>query len=321
MSRNDLPVKGPAPLRTMAGREWLLLGTLALIWGSGFFFTRIAVRDFTPATLIALRSGLSAIILYALLRNRRLATPDRTWDAWRPFVILGLINVAIPFTLNAWGLTRIESGLAGILTATVPLFTVVIAHLTTQDERLTPPIALGIGVGLCGVITILGLDVGSLLEGSGLAMLAIVGASAIYGVVGVYGRRIKGVPPLVMAWGQMSTATVMLLPLVLLEQPWDSTTPSADGMLSLGALTLSTVVAYIIYFRLLAVVGAVATSLVAYVIPVIAVLLGVVFLDEHLEPHHFAGMALILAAMGLIDGRLVQWLTSRRVGPADQPAD
>jgi drug/metabolite transporter (DMT)-like permease len=119
----------------------------------------------------------------------------------------------------------------------------------------------------------------------------------------------------------MTTATVILLPLVLLEQPWDSTTPTTDGMLSLTALTLSTVVAYIIYFRLLAVVGAVATSLVAYVIPVIAVILGVVFLDERLEPHHFAGMALILAAMGLIDGRLVQWLTSRRATPADQTAD
>jgi drug/metabolite transporter (DMT)-like permease len=305
----------------MTGREWLLLGILALIWGSGFFFTRIAVRDFSPATLIAVRSGLSAIILFALVRKRRLAIPERTWDAWRPFVILGLFNVALPFTLNAWGLTRIESGLAGILTATVPLFTVIIAHLATQDERLTPPVALGIGVGLCGVITILGLDLSTLFEGSGLAMLAVLASSAIFGVVGVYGRRVRGFPPLVMALGQMSTATVLLLPLVLFEQPWDATTPTSDGMLSLAALTLSTVVAYIIYFRLLAVAGAVATSMVAYVIPVIAVFLGVVFLDEHLEPHHFAGMALILAAMGLLDGRLVQWLTSRRAAPADQTAD
>lgn len=305
----------------MTGRHWLLLSTLALIWGTGFLFTRIAVRDFPPATLIALRSLSSAMILYALLRHRRIPVPERTWIAWRPFALLGLIGVALPFTLNAWGLTRIESGLAGILTATVPLFTVIVAHLATTDERLSPAVALGIAVGLCGVVTILGFDMASLVQGSGLAKLAILASSALYGVVGVYGRSMRGTPPLVIAWGQMSVATVLLVPLVILERPWSSMTPTVDGTLSLAALTLSTVVAYIIYFRLLAVAGAVSTSLVAYIIPVIAVILGVIILDEHLESRLFAGMALILAAMSLIDGRLLRVVASRRGVAVDQPAD
>lgn len=322
MSRSPAAPKDPIPALAMSGKSWLLLGVLSLIWGSGFLFTRIAVRDIPPATLIGVRVATSAVILYALIRARGVPMPAKTWQAWRPFWVMGLLNTALPFTLNAWGLIRIESGLAGILTATTPIFTVVTAHFATKDERFSPPVALGIGIGMVGAIAILGGDPASLGSGSGLAKLAVLAASLLYGVSGVFARSLRGTPPLIMTWAQMSTATVLLLPLVVRDRPWETATWSSDALISTAVLTLvSTVTAYLLYFRILIQAGAVNASLVAYVIPGIAVLLGVTFLDETLLGQHVAGMALILAAMGLIDGRLARWLASRRVAPADLPAD
>jgi len=305
----------------MTRREWLLLGILALIWGSGFFFTRIAVRDVPPATLVAIRVALAAALLYPLIRQRHIPLPAWTWRAWRPFFIMGLLNTALPFTINAWGLTRIESSLAGILTATTPVFTVVIAHFATDDERFSAPIGVGVGLGMAGVVAIVGADPGELASGSGLATLAVLFAAVLYASSGVYARSLRGTSPFILTWAQMSTSTLLLLPLVVVERPWETVTWSSDSVISTAILTLSTVTAYLLYFQILGRAGAVNASLVAYVIPVIAVLLGVTLLDERLEPQQIVGMALILAAMALIDGRVVRWLASRRATPADLPAD
>jgi drug/metabolite transporter (DMT)-like permease len=171
------------------------------------------------------------------------------------------------------------------------------------------------------VVAIVGVDPGEFTSGSGLATLAVLFAAVLYAGSGVYARTLRGTSPVIMTWAQMSTSTVLLLPLVLIERPWNTATWSRESVLSTAILTLGTVTAYLLYFQILGRAGAVNASLVAYVIPVIAVLLGVTFLDERLEPRHVAGMALILAAMGLIDGRFVRWLASRRTTTSDLPAD
>jgi drug/metabolite transporter (DMT)-like permease len=321
MSSSTAASKDSRPALVMTGREWLLLGILSLIWGSGFLFTRIAVRDIPPATLVAIRVVLAAALMYPVVRRRRMAIPDWTWRAWRPFFIMGLMSIALPFTLNAWGLTRIESSLAGILVATTPVFTVMIAHFATDDERFSVPVALGVGFGLAGVIAIVGADPKGLTSGSGLATVALLISAFLYAGSGVYARTLRGTPPVILTWAQLSASTIMVLPLALFERPWDTVTWSSDSVVSTAILTLGTVAAYLLYFRILGRAGAVNTSLVAYVIPVIAVLLGVTFLDESLLPQQIVGTVLVLAAMGLIDGRLVRWLVSRKANPADLPAD
>jgi drug/metabolite transporter (DMT)-like permease len=303
----------------MSTRDWFLLGLLSLVWGSGFLFTRIAVRDIPPATLVEIRAAFSAIILLVLIRARGVPLPAWTWSVWRPFFVMGLLNMALPFTLNGWGLTRIDSSLAGILTATVPIFTVAFAHFATDDERFSAAKALGIALGMAGVVAIVGRNPGALTSGSGLATLAVLLSSMLYGASGVYGRSLRATPPLVLAWAQMCASTLLLLPLVVLvERPWRGAGWGSDAVLSAIVLTLGTVAAYLLYFQILMQAGAVNASLVAYVIPVIAVLLGTVFLDERLQLQHIVGMVLIIGGMATLDGRLARRLSTMRVAKPGQ---
>jgi drug/metabolite transporter (DMT)-like permease len=303
----------------IGGQGWYLLGLLSLIWGSGFAIATIAVRDIPPATVVFLRVLLATALLYPLLRRQGISLP-RGWGAWVPFLALGLLNTALPFTLNAWSLTRIESGVAGILTATVPIVTVVVAHFLTEDERATGSSVAGVAIGLAGVVVIIGLDPDSLTSGSTLGKLAILLSSLFYGVSAVYARSLRGTPPLLLAVGQVGASAVFLAPLVLVvDQPWRTATWTPEAIVAVVTLgTMGSALAYVIFYRLLTSSGATAASLVTYLIPVVAVILGVLFLDERLKPQHLAGMALIAAGMVVLDGRLVRWVGRRR---ALQPAD
>jgi drug/metabolite transporter (DMT)-like permease len=305
-------------LAAMSGRGWMWLGLLSLIWGSGFLLTTIAVRDMPPATSILIRLVLATAVLAPLLRRRRLALP-RGLRGWTPFLVLGLLNTTLPFTLNAWSLTRIDSGIAGILTATVPIFTVIVAHLATRDERATGAKVTGIGLGMAGVVLILGMDADALTSGSTAGKLAVLLASVLYGMGAVYARSLQGIPPLMLAFGQIVTSVLYLTPFVLVvDRPWEATTWGAGTLAAIVALgVFGSAAAYLIFYSLLTTSGAIAASLVAYLIPLVAVVLGVLFLDERLLGQHVAGMVLILSAMALIDGRLVQRLANgRRLRPA-----
>jgi len=319
MRMKETTASGLQPTPQIHAGDWLRLGLLALIWGSGFMLMKVAVRDLPPATITLLRAGLASVMLLGVLRLRRVHLLPRTWAAWRPYWILGLLNMALPFTLNAWGLVRIESSLAGILTATVPVFTVAMAHFRTHDEQMTAPKALGVALGLAGVVAIIGLEPGVLTSGSGLGKLAVLLASFSYAISSVYARSLHGVPPLTTATSQMLAATAILCPVALLgDRPWEATW-SAEALLAVLVLTVfGTTIGYLLYFRLLAGAGATNASLVAYLIPIVAVILGTTVLDEQLKPQHVIGMALIIASMAVIDGRLVRKLARRR---ALQPAD
>jgi drug/metabolite transporter (DMT)-like permease len=299
-------MKQPAPGLTISSRDWLWLIVLATVWGGSYFFGKVAVADIGPLTVVLGRVVIAAVVLYVVMRARGVALP-RTRAQWQPFFVMGLINSAIPYSLIFWGETRISSGLAAILTAAVPIFTVIVAHFWTTDEHLTPAKAAGIGLGMAGVVVIMSDDLGDIASGSGLAKLAIVGATISYAFSGIYGRRLKGRAPLELAWGQMVAASVLMLPMVLIvDRPWATADWHLDAVLSVLALAvLSTAIAYMIFFRLLARIGATNTSLVTFLIPVSSLILGAAFLDEPFVAIQLLGMGLIVAGMAVIDGRLL----------------
>jgi drug/metabolite transporter (DMT)-like permease len=229
---------------------------------------------------------------------------------------MGLLNNVIPFSLIVWGQTQIASGLASILNATMPLFTVLVAHVLTSDDRLTRPRVAGLAIGFAGVVVLIGPEALQGLGGDVLAQLAILAAAITYAFASVFGRRFKrmGIPPLATAAGQVTASTFLLLPVTLLvDRPWSLPMPSAEIWAAiLGLALLSTALAYVVFFRILASAGSVNLSLVTFLIPVSAILLGALVLGEQLHATDFLGMALIGGGLICIDGRLPALLTAKR---------
>jgi drug/metabolite transporter (DMT)-like permease len=303
-----------APNPVMSSREWLMLIALSVVWGGSFFFVGVAVKEWPPLTIAGLRVALAALALHIVLKITGTALP-RDRAVWRAFLGMGLLNNAIPFSLMVWGQGYIASGLAAILNAATPLFTVLVAHVFTRDERLTGLRFAGIVVGFAGVAVMIGTDALASLGVHVLAQLAVLAGTVSYAFAGVYGRRFKtmGVLPLVTATGQVTASSLVLLPLALVfDQPWRLGVPSVATVAAiLGLALMSTAFAYILFFRILARSGATNVVLVTFLIPVSAIVLGATVLGERLELRHFAGMALIGGGLALIDGRL--WRAIRPV--------
>ncbi|MEO8668369.1 MAG: DMT family transporter, partial [Bauldia sp.] len=278
----------PAIRSAMSTTEWALLIALSVLWGGSFFFNAVALTAIPPFTLIAGRTLVGAALLYLAMRVTGARFPVYGY-AWRAFLVMGLLNNVVPFSLFAWGQTEIESGLASILNATTPLWTVVAANFFTADEKLTPARIAGVIIGFVGVVIMIGAD--ALAEASShlLAELACLAAASCYAMSAIYARRFAriGSPPLVTATGQILIAALILTPLALvIDRPWTLAMP---GPAPLGAVfgigALSTFVAYLIYYRILATAGAVSLMLVTFLIPVSAILLGAVVLHERLHPY------------------------------------
>jgi drug/metabolite transporter (DMT)-like permease len=293
----------------MGAKEWALLVTLSVLWGGSFFFTGIALRSFPPLTTVALRVAGAAAVLLIVTSIMGLRLP-RTREAWLAFLGMSVLNNIIPFTLIVWGQTQIASGLAAILNATTPLFTVLAAHLFTADEKITGSKLLGIFVGLAGVTVLVGPDA---LLGTGehlVPQLGILAAAMSYALAGIFGRRFNrmGIAPLVTATGQLTTAAMVLIPIALLaDQPWHLPAPSVAAWGAIvGTAVLSTAIGYVIFYRLLATAGATNLLLVTFLIPITAVTTGTLLLGEHLDATVFAGMALIGLGLVAIDGRLLR---------------
>ena len=301
----------------MTGFEWMLLVLLSVVWGGSFFFNGITLREFPTLTIVTARVGLAALALLLLMRmlgqgiqlNRQIL---------KAFFGMSFLNNVVPFSLIVWGQQHIASGVASILNATTPLFTMLVAHWFTTDEKINPRRLLGVLTGMGGVGLMMGLDS---MESSGFHLLgqsAILLAAFSYGLAGVYGKRFAQleIPPLATATGQLCASSMILIPLTLwIDQPWTMTIPSIEGMGSLlGIALLSTALAYVIYFRLLKTAGATNLLLITLLIPVSAIILGVFLLDESLEPQHLSGMAVISLGLLIIDGRLLQFF--RKTFPA-----
>ena len=288
----------------MGAAEWLLLITLSILWGGSFFFNAVALRDLPPLTLVLARVAIAAAVLWLLiaLSGQRLAVRPGLWLA---FFAMGALNNVIPFTLIVWGQTRIGSGLASILNATTPLFTVILAHWLTHDEPMTPARVIGVVCGLVGVAVMIGMRAFEQFGLQVIAQLAVVGAAISYAFAGIFGRRFKQTPPLITAAGQLSASALMMLPVVMfVDRPWDLTTPGPQTWGAVfGLAVFSSALAYVIYFRILARAGATNLLLVTFLIPVSALLLGISVLGEVLEARQVTGMILIALGLAAIDGR------------------
>ncbi len=299
----------------MSPTAWSLLALLSLLWGGSFFFAKITVAVLPPLTVVLVRVALAAAALGLVLRLRGTPLP-RSAALWRAFAGMGVLNNLVPFALIFWGETVLSGGLASILNATTPVFSLLVAHVLTADDRLSAAKVAGIAVGLAGVAVLVGAEVLAGASKAVLPILACLGAALSYGFANVFGRRFRrmGIEPVVGAFGQVTATSVMMLPVALLaDAPWQLAVPGPAVWAALAGLALlSTALAYIIFFRLLASAGATNTSLVTLLIPVSAVLLGILFLGERLSTAQAGGMALIGLGLVVIDGRAQAWLRPSR---------
>lgn len=296
----------PSINTSMGLGEWVMLITLSVLWGGSFFFVGVAVADLPPLTIVTLRVGLAALTLWCIASVAGLRPPKCLW-VWPAFLGMGLLNNVIPFLLIVWGQTQIASGLASILNAATPIFTVVVAGIMLPDERATPVKLAGVVIGFIGVVVMIGLPAISG-DNSLLAQIAIIAATVSYAFAGVYGRRFKimAISPIITAAGQVTASALVLTPVTLVV---DGPPDIAQGSIGtwgaiIGLAVLSTAVAYVLYFKILESAGATNLLLVTFLIPVSAVLLGSLVLNETLETIHFVGMALIALGLSAIDGRL-----------------
>lgn len=297
---------------TMTGVTWLLLIVLGVIWGASFFFARLAVVHVPPLTLVFLRVFLAAVALHLYLFGRNDLYRSIV-NRWRAFLLLGLLNNAIPFTLIFFGQTEIGAGLAAILNATTPLCTVVIANALTADEKMTMPKIVGCLLGLAGTAVLIGPSAISGLGAPVWAQLAIIGAAVSYGFAVTYGKRFSTLPPVVTATGQLTASSLIMLPLILVvDRPWNIPFPPFDIVLAIVLLAVvSTSLAYILYFSIITRAGATNASLVTLIVPAAAILLGVAFLEERLNTETVLGLLLIALGLLTIDGRLAFMLKNK----------
>lgn len=296
----------------MTTGEWLRILLLAAVWGISFFLTEICLRDLGPVTLACARVGLASLALLGVAALKGEQLPSGLAD-WGPLAVMGLINNALPFSLIMWGQTRIDSGLASILNATTPLFAFVLAHLLTSDERMTLRGAAGVGIGFLGAVVLIGPSALGGLGTESWGQFAVLGAALSYALAGIFGRRLRRFSPMVAAAGMTAVASMMLLPPALvLERPWNASPDNATWVALATLALVSTAAAYIIYFRILATAGATNLLLVTFVIPIVAVLLGVLALDEAVTLSAIAGMLLIFIGLSVIDGRPLSALAGLR---------
>jgi len=305
----------------MGATEWSLLVALSVLWGGSFLFGEVALQDLRPLTVVLGRVGLAAVALLATVRLTGQTMPT-SLKVWGAFLMMGALNNAIPFGLILWGQTQIAAGLPAILNATTPLFGIVLAHRLTTDERLTRRRLAGVLIGIAGVIVTIGPATlaGGDSAAATLGQVAVLGAACSYGVAGLFGRRFRGMPPLVLAAGQVTCSTALILSLaIVVDRPWTLNAPALETWGAvLGLALLCTALAYAIYFRLLATAGATNLLLVTMLIPVSALLLGAMLLDERVAARQVAGMAVIALGLATVDGRLMD--RARRLGPrSDAP--
>lgn len=287
----------------MSAKDWGRLLMLSLLWGGSFFFVAIALRGLPVLSVVWGRVALGACFLAIALAISGTAFP-RGRVVWLTLIAMGVLNNVVPFTLFAFAQGRITGSMAAILNATTPLWGVVLAHVFTRDEKITPAKATGLSAGFAGVVVMMG----GIAPGDVWASLACLLAAFSYGFAGIWGRLFRklAVTPLATAFGQVAASAVLLTPVWLWQDhPWALPYPGAEVLAAVaGIAALSTALAYLIYFRLLASAGASNLLLVTFLIPVSATGLGVAFLGDAISMRQIAGFALIAAGLAAIDGRV-----------------
>jgi drug/metabolite transporter (DMT)-like permease len=290
-------------------RDWSLLGLLSVLWGGSFFFNGVVLRELPPLTVVLLRVALASVFLLPLLWVYRIRFP-RGISGWTPFVAIGLFNNVLPFSLIVVGQTTIPSGLASILNATTPLFTVVVMAAAGEEKLQVRRIA-GVIVGLIGVVILRGwsFDGGGYWSGQGIGILLCLAGAFSYGLSALLARRLlSNSPPLGTATFQLLASSAMMMVVAgVFEQPWQLPMPGVTTWLAvIGLAVLSTALAYIVFFQILRRSGATNVMLVTLLIPVTAIVLGYLVLGEQISPREIAGALVIGSALLLIDGRVLE---------------
>ena len=291
---------------TIPARAWGELLLLSLLWGGSFLAISFALREVDVFTVVAIRVAGAALVLWAYVLLRGLALP-RAPQIWVAFLVMGLLNNIIPFSLIVWGQQNIPSGLASILNASTAVFGVIVAAACFADERLSARKVIGVTLGFLGVATAIGLSSLKQFDIRSLSQLAIMGASVSYAFAGAWARvAFKGLTPQVAAAGMTSASALFMLPTALLvEGPPDlSLTPQTWAALAYLAV-MATALAYLLYYRVLAVAGSGNLMLVTLLVAPVAIALGAIVLGEDLRPQAYAGFALLALGLIVLDGRIL----------------
>ncbi|MGN6779113.1 DMT family transporter [Rhizobium sp.] len=302
----------------MSASDWGQLVLLGALWGGSFFFAHIAVAEIPPLALVLYRVSIAALVLHVWVRLRNISfAPAIARSA--SFVGLALLNNIIPFSLIFSGQTEIGAGLASVLYATTPLWTVLVANLLTADEKLSASKLAGVALGITGAAIMIGPGLFANLGGPTWAKLAIIGAAISYAFAAVFAKRFRDMKPVVVAAGQLSASAIVMVPIVLLlYHPSEIVSTNISIWLSIGTLAIvTTAFAFILYFNLIASAGATNASLVTLLVPASAIILSTAFLGERLEPYEFLGLALIVSSLVVVDGRLLRW--RRRIDARKKP--
>lgn len=277
---------------------------MASLWGPSFLFIKLVIEEFPPISAAALRVSIAALFLYLILKfkNRKLIALG---PLWKHFLVMGLVSNAIPFCLFCWGEMYIDSSLAALINGSPPIFTAILAHFFLRDEPLNWHKGIGILLGIGGLLILFLPNLSGGVYGDAGGILAIILATFCYAVGFVYGKiKLKGLPPLVAPASQLIMASLVLIPTSLIvERPFDMAVPSWTSISALCALGIfGTGIAFIVYYKVLETAGAMALSMVSYLLPLVGMVLGVLFLNESLTWNGIFGGFLILAAMMLVNG-------------------
>ena len=306
-------------------RTFLKVASLSLLWGPMFLYINLAVKEIPPLTLGASRFALAALILFAILKLQGRSLP-KDKATWKHFIISGLAQSALPFTLASWGQQYVDSVLAAILFATTPLFTMLMARLLHSGETLGSGKIIGATIGFGGVLALFLPGLSGGIELTIWGMVAIIGSAVLIGFALVYTQKhLLGMPPLVAPTGQIIATLPLLLPLsLIIDQPFRMPIPSLTAIGALLLITvLSTVVAFVLYFRVMEAVSATDMSLTTYLNPVIAAVLGVLILGESFGPFTIIGSGLILFGAAVVNGLTIPGIrpksTPRPIQPAPSP--
>lgn len=283
----------------MKARNWFVFILLGVIWSSSFMWIKIAIQEVGPNTLVAFRTLFGLLFSVAVILIQRVRLP-RTFKAWRPLLILGLTNVAIPFVLISWGEKSIDSAIASILDATVPLFTILMAHFMLPDDKITLPKLVGLLVGFAGIVVLMSKDLG-VAHSSLLGQAAVIVASLFYAVSAVYARRVTEEYPQMMrsAGPLLSAAAVMWLSALIFESPIHLPQLGVSWLALLFLGVVGSGFAFVLLYTLIHEIGPTRTTMVTYLFPLGGVILGVLVLHEQLTWQVFAGAALIVSSLAI----------------------
>jgi len=278
-------------------KHWIIFITLGLIWSSSFMWVELALREVGPITLVAFRVFFGFLFGAAVIITQRIPLP-RSWKEWAPLIVLGLTNIAIPFFLISWGQKSIDSGVASILDATVPLFTILVAHFLLHDDKMTLPKVLGLLTGFAGVVVLMSKDIGED-TGSLLGQLAVIAACIFYAASSIIARVFtENTPTILRGLGPLaSAAVVMVSSAFIFEAPLKIPTLPITWIALLWMGILGSGLAFIMLFYLIHEIGPTRTTMVTYLFPLGGVTLGVIFLNEQLTWQIVTGAVLIILSL------------------------